>query len=155
MNATFYILGTIFALMCVFLMLLILIQKGRGGGLSSAFGGAGGNTAFGTKTGDVLTWATSIGFALFLLLAMGLVWTGKALEANTAGGPAPTAAPDGEDAEGESSLPDAPMTSEPGVDPDADGTANDEPQDLNDVLQGESAPETTPAAVESIPADSE
>ena len=29
-------------IVCVFLILLILIQKGRGGGLASAFGGAAG-----------------------------------------------------------------------------------------------------------------
>ena len=57
---------------CLFLILLVLIQKGRGGGLSSAFGGGGGNTAFGSKTGDVLTWATSIVFGVFMLLAIGL-----------------------------------------------------------------------------------
>jgi len=51
---------------CVLLVLLVLIQKGRGGGLSGAFGGAGGNTAFGAKTGDVLTWVTSAFFLLFL-----------------------------------------------------------------------------------------
>ena len=44
---------------------LILIQKGRGGGLSGAFGGGGGSSAFGAKTGDVLTWATSIIFGIF------------------------------------------------------------------------------------------
>ena len=41
---------TLFIIISVFLILLILIQKGRGGGLASAFGGAGGNTAFGSKT---------------------------------------------------------------------------------------------------------
>jgi len=59
-------------IVCLFLILLILIQKGRGGGLSGAFGGGGGNTAFGSKTGDVLTWATSIVFGVFLLLAISL-----------------------------------------------------------------------------------
>ena len=54
----------------VILILLVLIQKGRGGGLSGAFGGGGGNTAFGSKTGDVLTWATSIVFGVFLLLGI-------------------------------------------------------------------------------------
>ena len=63
---------TLFIIVSVFLILLILIQKGRGGGLASAFGGAGGNTAFGSKTGDVLTWATSIVFGIFLLLGIGL-----------------------------------------------------------------------------------
>lgn len=66
------IMITLFILVSVFLILLILIQKGRGGGLASAFGGAGGNTAFGSKTGDVLTWATSIIFGIFLLLSVGL-----------------------------------------------------------------------------------
>ena len=67
---SFYTLLVIFIIVCLFLMLLILIQKGRGGGLTSAFGGAGGNTAFGSKTGDVLTWATSIVFGIFLVLAI-------------------------------------------------------------------------------------
>jgi preprotein translocase subunit SecG len=60
----------IFIIVCLFLILLVLIQKGRGGGLASAFGGAGGNTAFGSKTGDVLTWATSVVFGIFLVLAI-------------------------------------------------------------------------------------
>ena len=60
----------LFIIVCLFLILLVLIQKGRGGGLASAFGGAGGNTAFGSKTGDVLTWATSIVFGIFLVLAI-------------------------------------------------------------------------------------
>ena len=68
----FYTTMTLFIFMCVILILLVLIQKGRGGGLSSAFGGASGNTAFGSKTGDVLTWATSIVFGVFILLAIGL-----------------------------------------------------------------------------------
>ena len=72
MTFLFYLCIVLFILVCLFLILLILIQKGRGGGLASAFGGAGGNTAFGAKTGDVLTWATSIVFGVFLLLAVAL-----------------------------------------------------------------------------------
>jgi preprotein translocase subunit SecG len=68
----FYSSLMFYVIICVFLILLVLIQKGRGGGLSSAFGGAGGSTAFGTKTGDVLTWATSIVFAIFVALAVAL-----------------------------------------------------------------------------------
>ena len=68
----FWTLFGLFLFVCLFLILLVLIQKGRGGGLSSAFGGGGGNTAFGSKTGDVLTWATSIVFGVFMLLAIGL-----------------------------------------------------------------------------------
>jgi len=69
-NFFFYLFMVLFILVCLFMILLVLIQKGRGGGLASAFGGAGGNTAFGSKTGDVLTWATSIVFGVFLLLAI-------------------------------------------------------------------------------------
>jgi len=67
----YYALLTLFIVVCIFLILLILIQKGRGGGLAGAFGGgAGGQSAFGSKTGDVLTWATSVVFGVFLLLAI-------------------------------------------------------------------------------------
>src|SRR5690349_2978967 len=72
MTALFWTLFVLFMLVCLILTLLVLIQKGRGGGLSSAFGGGGGNTAFGSKTGDVLTWATSIVFGIFILLAVAL-----------------------------------------------------------------------------------
>lgn len=72
MNFLLYLTIGLFIFICVVLILIVLIQKGRGGGLSSAFGGAGGNTAFGSKTGDVLTWATSIIFGIFLLLAIAL-----------------------------------------------------------------------------------
>ncbi len=72
MNFLFWFTLVLFVLLSIVLILLILIQKGRGGGLASAFGGAGGNTAFGSKTGDVLTWATSVVFGVFLLLAIGL-----------------------------------------------------------------------------------
>src|SRR3954464_8945050 len=72
LNFGFYTCLTLFVIVCLFLILLILIQKGRGGGLASAFGGAGGNTAFGSKTGDVLTWATSVVFGVFLVLAITL-----------------------------------------------------------------------------------
>ena len=70
MNFFFYLVTTLFIIVCIFLILLVLIQKGRGGGLVSAFGGMGGNTAFGSKTGDVLTWTTSVVFGVFLLLAI-------------------------------------------------------------------------------------
>ena len=42
----------------LFLVLLILIQRGKGGGLAGALGGPGGQSAFGSKAGDTFTWIT-------------------------------------------------------------------------------------------------
>ncbi|MBN1844079.1 MAG: preprotein translocase subunit SecG [Sedimentisphaerales bacterium] len=74
------VLAVLFVLVCVILIVIILLQKGRGGGLSAAFGGAGGHSAFGSKTGDVFTWATIVIVAVFLLLAMVLTSTYKPYE---------------------------------------------------------------------------
>lgn len=59
----------IWVLAAVILVLLVLIQKGRGGGLSSTFGGLS-NSLLGTKTGDFLTWVTISVVALWLLLSV-------------------------------------------------------------------------------------
>ena len=85
----FYSNIVLFILVSLILILLILIQKGRGGGLSGAFGGAGGNTAFGAKTGDVLTWATSIIFGVFVLLAITLNLLTNYRHTHTSNGLAP------------------------------------------------------------------
>jgi preprotein translocase subunit SecG len=61
-----YILATLFGFVAIILMGVILLQRGKGVGLSGAFGGAGGHTAFGAKTGDVLTWATIVVAAVLL-----------------------------------------------------------------------------------------
>ncbi len=64
---------------CVFLILMIMIQKPQGGGLSAAFGASSGSgqTAFGTKTGDALTVATIILFAIWIVVATVLNLTGN------------------------------------------------------------------------------
>src|SRR5947208_6584893 len=61
----------------LFLILIILLQRGKGGGLAGALGGAGGSSAFGTKAGDVFTKITVGVFGFWLLLAMILVWSMK------------------------------------------------------------------------------
>ena len=61
-------MSTLFAILIsatsIFLILLILVQRGRGGGLTGALGGMGGQSAFGTKSGDVFTkitvWTTFV-----------------------------------------------------------------------------------------------
>ncbi len=51
---------------CLLLILIVLLQKGKGDGLAAAFGGAGGQSAFGSKTGDMFTWVTIGLVAVFL-----------------------------------------------------------------------------------------
>ncbi|TWT44545.1 preprotein translocase subunit SecG [Phycisphaerae bacterium RAS1] len=65
------ILGFLFMVLSLLLMLVILLQRGRGVGLSGAFGGAGGAGAtFGAKTGDFLTWTTIVGAGIWLFFAV-------------------------------------------------------------------------------------
>lgn len=70
------VLSLLFLVVCVLMMLVILIQRPKGGGLSGAFGGAGSSAqaAFGAKTGDVLTWATIILFSFFVVFSIGLTF---------------------------------------------------------------------------------
>lgn len=65
------ILAFFFAVACFLLMVVILLQRGRGVGIAGAFGGAGGASAtFGAKTGDFLTWVTIVGAGILLVLAV-------------------------------------------------------------------------------------
>lgn len=61
------LLAFLFVIMAVLLMLVILLQRGKGVGLAGAFGGAATTAAFGSKTGDVLTWITVVGAGILLL----------------------------------------------------------------------------------------
>jgi preprotein translocase subunit SecG len=68
-----------FLLISIVMILIVLIQRPQGGGLGGAFGAGGGGggggggagqTAFGTKTGDVLTGGTIAIFVLFIVFAV-------------------------------------------------------------------------------------
>ena len=71
-----YLLGflnVVIVILTLFLIILILIQRGKGGGLAGAFGGMGGSSAFGARTGDVFTKVT-VGVAIaWILLSMLMV----------------------------------------------------------------------------------
>ena len=64
------VVAALFVICCVSLILIVLIQKGRGGGLSGAFGGAMASGILGSKTGDFLTWVTIVLVGVFLTLAV-------------------------------------------------------------------------------------
>lgn len=63
-----YLLMTLLGITSVFLILLVLVQRGRGGGLAGAFGGAGGQSAFGTRAGDVFTRVTIVVATFWIIL---------------------------------------------------------------------------------------
>ena len=54
----------------VFLMLIILLQRGEGGGLSGAFGGMGGDSAFGVKGDKTFKKLTAAIAGLFVILVI-------------------------------------------------------------------------------------
>jgi preprotein translocase subunit SecG len=54
----------------LFLILLVLIQRGKGGGLAGAFGGVGGSSPFGSRAGDTFTRITIYVAAIWLFLTM-------------------------------------------------------------------------------------
>ncbi|MFZ4795680.1 MAG: preprotein translocase subunit SecG [Blastocatellia bacterium] len=66
-----YVLKGIFVLTCIFLVLVILLQSGKGGDVAAAFGGAGSQTAFGPRGAQKpLEKATIIAAVLFMALAL-------------------------------------------------------------------------------------
>jgi len=66
LNILLFVLG-------LFLILLVLIQRGKGGGLAGAFGGAGGSSAFGSRAGDAFIKITIVTGAVWLLLIMVMI----------------------------------------------------------------------------------
>lgn len=59
------LLTVVIFILNLFLILIVLIQRGKGGGLAGAFGGAGGSSAFGSRAGDTFTKIT---------IGLGIVW---------------------------------------------------------------------------------
>ncbi len=89
-----FLLGFLLVFTALFLILLVLIQRGRGGGLTGALGGMGGQSAFGEKAVDVFTQIT-IGVAGFWILlcivAVNVLGTQQSLLSGDLGGSAPMA----------------------------------------------------------------
>ena len=69
----YYLLAVLYVLSCLMLLLVVLLQQGKGGDMASAFGGGGSQTAFGARAGaTVLTKATAVLGALFMIGAIAL-----------------------------------------------------------------------------------
>jgi len=63
-------LNLILILLGLFLILLVLIQRGKGGGLVGALSGVGGSSPFGSRAGDTFTRVTIYVACIWLLLTM-------------------------------------------------------------------------------------
>jgi preprotein translocase subunit SecG len=93
----YYLLVTLYVLVCLVLSLVILLQQGRGGDIASAFGGSSSQAAFGARSGaTLLTKATTIAAVLFMLGALTLSIIGQRGAGSLLSGtpaPPPVAAP--------------------------------------------------------------
>ncbi|HEU4405151.1 MAG TPA: preprotein translocase subunit SecG [Polyangiaceae bacterium] len=73
------LLSILHVVACLFLILVVLLQQGRGGGLGSAFGGATTQQVFGGRgAGNLLTRLTSLFAAVFMLTSVGLAYLASA-----------------------------------------------------------------------------
>ena len=79
-----FLFGFLLSTISLFLILIILVQRGRGGGLTGALGGMGGQSAFGTKAGDTFTRVTVAVATVWILMAILSV---KLLGGGSGGGP--------------------------------------------------------------------
>jgi preprotein translocase subunit SecG len=60
---------------CIFLILVILLQAGKGGGMGGAFGGAGAQTVFGGRGAQTLLGkVTSVSAGIFMLTSVTLAY---------------------------------------------------------------------------------
>ena len=67
------VLTAFHVMVCVGLIIVVLLQTGKGTGLASVFGGGGGESVFGGKGfGSVLAKATGVLAVLFMLTSIGL-----------------------------------------------------------------------------------
>ena len=149
-----YFLMALLLLIGTFLIFIILLQRGRGGGLAGALGGMGGQSAFGTKAGDLFTRITIVVAALWVLLAMAAL---KVLNPNTPSGFDPglrgQAAPPAKTTPG-GLLPSATKSAEGPAGKTEDAAPVATPSSSSTAPATAEQPATTPPASESKSSDS-
>jgi preprotein translocase subunit SecG len=68
-----YLLTTIHVIVCLFLVVVVLLQSGKAADLAGAFGGMGSQTVFGPRgSATVLSKATTIAATLFMVTSLSL-----------------------------------------------------------------------------------
>ena len=91
----YYLVVTLYVLTCALLIVTILLQQGKGGDIANAFGGGSSQAVFGARSGaTLLTRATSVLAALFVIVAMVLTVWGSRGPSSVVGGVAGPALPD-------------------------------------------------------------
>ena len=92
---TYYLITTLHVIVCIILILVVLLQSGKGADLAGAFGGGGTQTAFGSRgPASFLSKLTTGAAVLFMLTCLSLSMIGEKREAKsildtTKGRPAP------------------------------------------------------------------
>jgi preprotein translocase subunit SecG len=125
----YYLIATLYVLTCFLLILVVLLQQGKGGDIANAFGGGASQAAFGARSGaTVLSRATTVLAALFVVGAIVLGILGQRGPASVLGGrsqagvptaPAPSATtkPEPPPAPGSTPVPVAPAPAAPAAPP--------------------------------------
>ena len=94
----YYVIVTLYVIVCALLIITILLQQGKGGDIANAFGGGSSQAVFGARSGaTLLTRATAVLAALFVIGAITLTIFGQQGPGSVVGGidgpaPAPAAA---------------------------------------------------------------
>ena len=93
----YYLVVTLYIIVCGMLIVTILLQQGKGGDIASAFGGGSSQAVFGARAGaTLLTRATSVLAGLFVIGSLTLtVWGTRGPSSVVGGveGPPPAPAP--------------------------------------------------------------
>jgi preprotein translocase subunit SecG len=90
----YYVAVSIYALVCLTLILVVLLQQGKGGSMANAFGGGASQAAFGARSGaTVLSRATTVCAVLFVIGALYLGIAGQRGPGSVVGGRAPQPRP--------------------------------------------------------------
>ena len=90
----FYLVVFLYVLVCGLLIITILLQQGKGGDIANAFGGGSSQAVFGARSGaTLLTRATTVLAALFIVGALALTIYGTRGPGSVVGGIEPPAPP--------------------------------------------------------------
>src|SRR5438874_13617570 len=89
----YYLASVFYVFVCILLLMVILLQQGKGD-MAAAFGGGSSQSAFGARAGaTVLSKATAVLAALFMVGAMALAIIGQRGPGSVVSGTAAPAAP--------------------------------------------------------------